>query len=61
MFKIYVYFREEWEYLTNKCGSNEKITSGSEQQRTFVEQIATTANRLLTYMQVSQEQAQNHR
>ncbi|XP_073995813.1 ankyrin repeat and fibronectin type III domain containing protein wide awake isoform X3 [Rhodnius prolixus] len=52
---------EEWECLTNKCGSSEKLLSENEQQRTFVEQVAATANRLLTYMQVSDEQSQNHR
>ncbi|CAB0016498.1 unnamed protein product [Nesidiocoris tenuis] len=33
----------------------------TEQQQNFVEQVATTVNRLLTYMQVSNEQALSHR
>ncbi|KAL1116244.1 hypothetical protein AAG570_005739 [Ranatra chinensis] len=52
---------EEWEYLTKRCGSSEKLNGGTELQRSFVGQVAATANRLLTYMQVSANQAQNHR
>ncbi|XP_066908676.1 ankyrin repeat and fibronectin type-III domain-containing protein 1 isoform X1 [Halyomorpha halys] len=50
---------EEWESLTVHYDMGDK--SQTEQQKTFVEQVAATVNRLLTYMQVSSDQAQNHR
>ncbi|XP_014240911.1 uncharacterized protein LOC106661788 isoform X1 [Cimex lectularius] len=52
---------EEWECLTSKNGSTDSLHPETEQQKTFVEQVAATINRLLTYMQVSEDQSQNHR
>lgn len=58
-----VCFREEWECLTKKCSKifSDKDAGETEQQRNFIDQVGTTVNRLLTYMQVSEEQALNHR
>ncbi|BET01919.1 Ras association (RalGDS/AF-6) domain [Nesidiocoris tenuis] len=55
---------EEWECLTKKYNRifyDKDSAIETEQQQNFVEQVATTVNRLLTYMQVSNEQALSHR
>uniref|UniRef100_A0A1B6E9F7 Ankyrin repeat and fibronectin type-III domain-containing protein 1 n=1 Tax=Clastoptera arizonana TaxID=38151 RepID=A0A1B6E9F7_9HEMI len=52
---------EEWESLINGGGSNDMIISASEDQRVFIEQVAATARRLFTYMEVSSDEAPAHR
>lgn len=54
---------EEWESLSQWCGSSEKVghSSNSEHQRVFVEQVAATARRLFTYMEVNNDKALTHR
>lgn len=63
MHKFKNYYREEWESLSQWCGSNEKVghSSNSEHQRVFVEQVAATARRLFTYMEVNNDEAPTHR
>ncbi len=39
----------------------ESLATATFQQRQFIEQIVVTARRLFTYMEVSEEEAANHR
>ncbi|RZF48884.1 hypothetical protein LSTR_LSTR003264 [Laodelphax striatellus] len=48
---------EEWEWLRIGCASGDC----SEQQKDFVEQVAATARRLFTYMEVPGDEAPSHR
>ncbi|XP_065220831.1 ankyrin repeat and fibronectin type-III domain-containing protein 1 isoform X3 [Planococcus citri] len=52
---------EEWEWLVKKENLRESLTNATHQQRLFIEQIAVTARRLFTYMEVPEEDAANHR
>lgn len=52
---------EEWKWLVKKENLRESLSSASHQQRLFIEQIAVTARRLFTYMEVPHEEAANHR
>ncbi|XP_075230563.1 ankyrin repeat and fibronectin type III domain containing protein wide awake isoform X2 [Lycorma delicatula] len=54
---------EEWDCLRAGCSSSSSNNDSaiSEQQKVFLEQVATTARRLFTYMQVSSEEAPSHR
>jgi len=61
--------REEWEgmkRLKNKTVSSpeegeESLTMESEQQQVFVDQVASAARRLFSFMEVATEEAQLHR
>lgn len=70
------FFRDEWEWLkriNSRHKSLENLQSqvkevreldmlkGTEHQQIFVEQVANTARRLFSYMDVSLEDAMSHR
>lgn len=62
MISLFIYVNsEEWEWLVKKENLRESLTNATHQQRLFIEQIAVTARRLFTYMEVPEEEAANHR